>query len=88
MSARRVRDAIKSRVESGRDLDLDYDDPILLIQLLIFHEAYHHGQIKLALKAAGRPAPDEAGTVTWGVWRLRKWQVFMQGRRKRSSNSN
>jgi uncharacterized damage-inducible protein DinB len=72
-SAKRVRDAVKSRVETGRDLDLDFDHPILLIQLLIFHEGYHHGQIKLALKAAGRPVTDdEAGPVTWGVWRLKK----------------
>jgi uncharacterized damage-inducible protein DinB len=72
-SARRVRDAVKSRVETGRDLDLDFDNPVLLIQLLIFHEAYHHGQIKLALKAAGRPVTDdEAGPVTWDVWRRRK----------------
>jgi len=72
-SARRVRDAVKSRVETGRDLDLDFDHPVLLIQLLIFHEAYHHGQIKLALKAAGRPVTDdEAGPVTWDVWRRRK----------------
>jgi uncharacterized damage-inducible protein DinB len=72
-SARRVRDAVKSRVETGRDLDLDFDHPVLLIQLLIFHEAYHHSQIKLALKAAGRPAPDnEAGPVTWDVWRRKK----------------
>ena len=72
-SAGRVRDAVKSRVETGRDLDLDFDHPVLLIQLLIFHEAYHHGQIKLALKAADRPAPDdETGPVTWDVWRRRK----------------
>jgi len=72
-SAGRVRDAVKSRVETGQDLDLDFDHPVLLIQLLIFHEAYHHGQIKLALKAACRPAPDdEAGPVTWDVWRRRK----------------
>ena len=72
-SARRVRDAVKSRVEAGRDLDLDYDHPILLIQLLIFHEAYHHGQIKLALKAAGLPVTDnEAGPITWDVWRRKK----------------
>jgi uncharacterized damage-inducible protein DinB len=72
-SARRVRDAVKSRVETGRGMDLDFDHPVLLIQLLIFHEGYHHGQIKLALKAAGRPTPDdEAGPVTWDVWRLRK----------------
>jgi uncharacterized damage-inducible protein DinB len=72
-SARRVRDAVKSRVEAGLDLDLDYDHPILMIQLLIFHEAYHHGQIKLALKAAGRPLTDnEAGPITWYVWRRKK----------------
>jgi uncharacterized damage-inducible protein DinB len=72
-SARRVREAVKSRVETGRDLDLDFDHPILLIQLLIFHESYHHGQIKLALKAAGRPlTDDEAGPLTWGVWRRKK----------------
>lgn len=72
-SAKRVRDAVKGRVEAGRDLDLNYDHPILLIQLLIFHESYHHGQIKLALKMAGRPmTDDEAGPLTWDVWRLKK----------------
>ena len=72
-SALRVRDTVKSRVETGRDLDLDFDHPILLIQFLIFHEGYHHGQIKLALKTAGRPVTDdEAGPLTWDVWRLRK----------------
>jgi len=72
-SARTVRDAVKSRVEAGQGLDLDYDHPILLIQLLIFHEAYHHGQIKLALKAAGRPLTDDkAGPITWNVWRRKK----------------
>lgn len=72
-SAKRVREAIKSRVESGQDLNLSFDHPILLLQLLIFHESYHHGQIKLALKAAGRPvSDDEAGPLTWDVWRQRK----------------
>jgi uncharacterized damage-inducible protein DinB len=72
-SAERVRDAVKKRVETGRDMNLDFDHPILLIQLLIFHEGYHHGQIKLALKLAGRPVTDdEAGPVTWDVWRLKK----------------
>lgn len=72
-SARRVRDAVQGRVESGRALDLHYDHPILLIQLLIFHESYHHGQIKLALKLAGQPiSDDEAGPLTWDIWRQRK----------------
>jgi uncharacterized damage-inducible protein DinB len=72
-SAQAVRDAVKSRVETGRDMDLHYDHPILLLQHMLWHEGYHHGQIKLALKVAGRPITDEeAGPVTWGVWMRKK----------------
>jgi hypothetical protein len=36
---------------------------------VIWHGGYHHGQIKLALKATGRPFDDEEiGRVTWDVW--------------------
>jgi uncharacterized damage-inducible protein DinB len=68
-SAKAVRDAVKGRLEAGREMDLHYHHPILLLQHMIWHEGYHHGQIKLALKVAGRPISDEgAGPVTWGVW--------------------
>lgn len=72
-SAKSVRDAVKSRVEAGRDMDLHYDHPILLLQHMLWHEGYHHGQMKLALKAAGQPmADEEAGPLTWGVWMRKK----------------
>ena len=72
-SAKAVRDAVKSRVEGGRDMNLHYDHPILLLQHMIWHEGYHHGQIKLALKLAGRPITDkEAGPLTWNVWMRKK----------------
>ena len=72
-SAKAVRDAVKARVEAGRDTDLHYDHPILLLQHMIWHEGYHHGQIKLALKIAGHPITDEeAGPLTWGVWMRKK----------------
>ena len=68
-SAKAVRDAVKSRVEAGRGMDLHYDHPILLLQHMIWHEGYHHGQIKLALKLAGHPITnEEAGPITWRVW--------------------
>lgn len=68
-SAQAVRDAVKSRVESGQEMNLHYDHPILFLQHMIWHEGYHHGQIKLALKATGRPITDEkAGPGTWWVW--------------------
>jgi uncharacterized damage-inducible protein DinB len=68
-SAKVVRDAVKGRVESGRDMDLHYDHPILLLQHMLWHEGYHHGQMKLALKLAGLPLHDEeVGPITWDVW--------------------
>jgi uncharacterized damage-inducible protein DinB len=72
-SAEAVRDAVKSKVEAGREMNLHYDHPILLLQHMVWHEGYHHGQIKLALKLAGRPMTDkEAGPITWGVWMRKK----------------
>jgi uncharacterized damage-inducible protein DinB len=68
-SAEAVRAAVESRVAAGRGMDLHYDHPILLLQHMLWHEGYHHGQMKLALKVAGRPmADEEAGRLTWGVW--------------------
>ena len=72
-SAKAVRDAVSGRVLAGRNMDLNYDHPILMLQLLLWHEGYHHGQIKLALKLAGRPiGNDEAGPLTWDVWRRKR----------------
>ena len=72
-SAQAVRDAVKGRLEAGRDMDVHYDHPILMLQHLIWHEGYHHGQIKLALKQTGWPLDDEeAGQITWDVWLNKK----------------
>ena len=68
-SAAVVRSAVQGRLAAGRDMDRHYDHPILLLQHMVWHEGYHHGQIKLALKAAGTPFDDEEiGDVTWDVW--------------------
>ena len=68
-SAAAVRDAVRARLNSGRAMDRHYDHPILMLQHLIWHEGYHHGQIKLALKMAGLAFDDEAiGPLTWDVW--------------------
>lgn len=68
-SAMAVRDAVKRKIETGQEMNLHYDHPLLLLQHMLWHEGYHHGQIKLALKLAGKPISDEvAGPVTWDVW--------------------
>jgi uncharacterized damage-inducible protein DinB len=69
-SAKTVRDAVQGRLAAGRQMDLNFDHPIHMFQLMIWHEGYHHGQIKLTLKLAGQPlANDDIGPLTWGVWR-------------------
>jgi uncharacterized damage-inducible protein DinB len=71
-SAATVREAVSGRVRAGRDLERNFGHPILMLQLLLWHEGYHHGQIKLALKLAGCPiGDDQAGPLTWDVWRRR-----------------
>ena len=68
-SARAMRDAVKAKVETGKPMLVRYDHPILCVQHMVWHEGYHHGQIKLALKARGKPLDDEEiGQVTWHVW--------------------
>jgi uncharacterized damage-inducible protein DinB len=68
-SAAVVRQAVKSTIEEGREMQIHYDHPILLLQHMLWHEGYHHGQIKLALKIAGYPLDDNhAGPLSWRVW--------------------
>ena len=72
-SAKTVLDAVKGRLGASRDMDVHYDHPILLLQHMIWHEGYHQGQMKLALKMSGRPLSDEtAGPLTWDVWMRKK----------------
>ena len=68
-SAQTVRDAVKGRLETNQAMNQHYDHPILFLQHMIWHEGYHHGQIKLALKLTGSQISDDAiGAGTWGVW--------------------
>jgi len=68
-SADAVREAVVSRVLAGRGMELHYDHPILFLQHMIWHEGYHHGQMKLALKLAGHPLrDDDIGPLTWDIW--------------------
>ncbi|MGH9736358.1 MAG: DinB family protein [Candidatus Acidiferrales bacterium] len=72
-SATVVRDAVKGRLTAGREMDLHYDHPIFMLQHMIWHEGYHHGQIKLALKLAGTPlANADIGPLTWRIWMQKK----------------
>jgi hypothetical protein len=67
--AEAVRNAVEDRIRSGRAMELHYDHPLLFLQHMIWHEGYHHGQIKLALKISGLPLADkDIGPLTWRVF--------------------
>ena len=68
-SAQAVRQAVSSCIERGQAMQVHYDHPLLFLGHMIWHEGYHHGQIKLALKIADHPLENKAiGPVTWRVW--------------------
>lgn len=68
-SALLIRDAVAGRLAAGREMDLHYDHPILMLQHFLWHEAYHHGQIKMILKQVGRPLNDDDGSLlTFDLW--------------------
>jgi uncharacterized damage-inducible protein DinB len=68
-SAKAVRITLQKKIEAGGEMKLRYDHPLLFLQHMIWHEGYHHGQIKLALKLAGQTIDDEtAGAGTWHLW--------------------
>ncbi len=67
-SAAAVRTAVQTFIESGRDMAEHYDHPLYFLQHMIWHEGYHHGQIKLALKINGMAFDDEQiGPLTWDL---------------------
>lgn len=76
-SAQAVTNAVKDRIETNTAMQgehASYDHPILLLQHLFWHEGYHVGQIKLALKAAGHIFSDEQEEgVIWSLWRTEIW---------------
>lgn len=72
-SASTVRNALENLLRSGQPMQMHYDHPLLFLQHMIWHEGYHHGQIKLVLKLSGHPMPDDqAGPLTWDVWMQKK----------------
>lgn len=76
-SAQAVCDAMKGRLETGQPMKgehASYDHPVLFLQHMLWHEGYHFGQIKLALKAAGHVWSDEQEEkVVWSLWRTEVW---------------
>ena len=68
-SAQMVRDAVRHLIVTGTPTRQHFDHPVLLMQHLLWHDAYHHGQIKVALKGAGMELDDDIiAPLTFGLF--------------------
>jgi uncharacterized damage-inducible protein DinB len=76
-SAKAIGDAVQNRIEKAQPMkgeSVSYDHPVLLLQHMLWHEGYHFGQIKLALKAAGHVLSEEdEEKLVWSLWRTEIW---------------
>ena len=51
-----------------------YDNPVLYLQHMVWHEGWHVGLIFLALRLAGQEPPEEwEEEKVWGEWRTETW---------------
>lgn len=72
-----VRKAVEEALEIDGPLaggNVVYDNPVLFLQHLVWHEGWHVGLIFLALRLNGQEPPEEwEEPKVWGVWRTETW---------------
>ena len=76
-SARAVRDAVAAALVKGGPMaggNVTYDNPILFLQHMVWHDGWHVGLIFLALRLNGQEPPEEwEEPNVWGLWRTETW---------------
>lgn len=76
-SGQAVREATRRAIESGGPMTgahVVYDNPVLFMQHLVWHEGWHMGQILQALRVNGQEPPEEwEEPNVWGRWRTETW---------------
>lgn len=77
-SGKAVGAALASGLAAGGPMQggyVTYENPVLFVQHMIWHEGWHAGQIFLALRENGQePTEDWEEANVWGVWRTESWE--------------
>jgi len=75
LSSAAVREAVEKRIQAGNEKAGFYDNSMLYIQHLIWHEGWHVGLIFLALRVNGQEPPEEWEEANvWSEWRTEVWE--------------
>jgi uncharacterized damage-inducible protein DinB len=77
-SGKAVREAVSELIAGGNQPiitpNVRYDNPILFLQHMIWHEGWHVGLITLGLRLNGQEPTDEwSEKHVWGEWRTETW---------------
>lgn len=73
-SGEAVGSAVKELIEAGGAPAGGYDNPVLFLQHMVWHEGWHLGLISLALRRGGREIPEEwEEEKIWSEWRIEEW---------------
>lgn len=76
-SGKAVRDAVEEGLAKGGPMaseHVTYDNPVLLLQHMVWHDGWHVGLIFLALRLNGQEPPEEwEDPNVWGRWRTESW---------------
>ncbi|MEI8281126.1 MAG: DinB family protein [Armatimonadota bacterium] len=70
-----VRTVVRKALEEGNEKVGFYDNAILYLQHMVWHEGWHVGLIFLALRLAGQePSEEWEEEKVWGEWRTEVWE--------------
>lgn len=73
-SAQAVRDAVAAALAAGKEKVGGYDNPVLYLQHMVWHEGWHVGLIMLSLRLGGQePTEEWEEQHLWGEWRTEVW---------------
>lgn len=73
-----VRNAVSEALAKGGNPmegpHATYDNPVLLLQHMVWHDGWHVGLIFLALRTVGQePSEEWDEPNVWGQWRTERW---------------
>lgn len=69
-----VSEALAKGVNPMVGPNVTYDNPVLLLQHMVWHDGWHVGLIFLGLRLNGQEPPEEWDEPNvWGLWRTERW---------------
>lgn len=74
-SGQAIRQVLADAFAAGTEKFGWYDNPVMFLQHMVWHEGWHVGMIFLALRVNGQEPPEEWEVAhVWDEWRKEEWE--------------